>query len=148
MLKIRLTRTGKRNKSQFRIVVAEGARAVKGKFIEVLGFFDPHTKEKSFKKERILYWISNGAKLSDTVHNMLISAGIIKGKKIRIKVKPRKKEEKEGKEEKQEDKKTESPEDKESVSSAGTEKSEEEKDKPKVEEETKKTEEAQSEKKK
>lgn len=94
MLKIRLTRTGKRNISQFRIVVAESARPVKGKFIEVLGSYNPHSKEKLLKRERIKYWISKGAKPSVTAHNMLVASGIIKGEKIKIKTKPRKKDEK------------------------------------------------------
>lgn len=82
MLKIRLSRVGKRNKAQFRVTVADGRRAPAGKFIEILGHYNPHTKEKVFKNERIGYWISKGAKPSATVHNFLIDAGIIKGEKV------------------------------------------------------------------
>lgn len=94
MLKIRLARTGKKNKAQFRLVVAEKTRAVSKKFVEILGHYNPHSKEKVFKKERIQYWISQGAQPSATVHNFLVDAGIIKGKKV-TSWKPKKKSEEE-----------------------------------------------------
>jgi len=96
MLRIRLSRVGKKNKAQFRVTVADARRAPTGKFIEILGYYNPHTKEKVFKQERIEHWISKGAKPSATVHNFLIDAGIIKGKKaVSWKPKKKKKEEKE-----------------------------------------------------
>ena len=82
MLRIRLARTGKKNKAQFRLVVAERTRAANKKFIEILGHYNPHSKEKVFKKERIQYWISKGAQPSPTVHNFLVDLKIIGGKKI------------------------------------------------------------------
>jgi len=90
MLKIRLTRRGKKNKAFFRLVVAEHASPIKGKFIEVLGFVNPHTKEKDLKEDRIKYWISKGAQCSDSAHNLLVSNGVIEGPKraVRIKKKP------------------------------------------------------------
>ena len=104
MLRIRLSRVGKKNKAQFRVTVADARRAPTGKFIEILGHYDPHTKEKVFKKERVEYWISKGAKPSATIHNFLIDAGIIKGKKV-ASWKPKKKKEKDKKEEKAAEKK-------------------------------------------
>jgi small subunit ribosomal protein S16 len=100
MLRIRLSRVGKKNKAQFRITVADARRAPTGKFIEILGHYNPHTKEKVFNKEKIEYWISKGAKPSSTVHNFLVDAGVIKAEKV-ISWKPKKKEGKkeEGKEE-------------------------------------------------
>ena len=97
MLRIRLSRVGKKNKAQFRLTVADARRSPTGKFIEILGHYDPHTKEKVFKQERIEYWISKGAKPSATVHNFLIDAGIIKGDKV-VAWRPKKKK-KDGKEE-------------------------------------------------
>ena len=91
MLRIRLSRVGKRNNAQFRITVADGHRAPSGKFIEILGHYNPHTKEKVFKKERIEYWIGKGAQPSATVHNFFIDAGILKGEKVTSWV-PKKKE--------------------------------------------------------
>jgi len=87
MLKIRLTRRGKKNKPFYRVVVAEHTAPIKGKFIEVLGFLNPHTKEKNLKEDRIKYWIEKGAQCSDTVHNLLVANGVIKGPKRAIKLK-------------------------------------------------------------
>ncbi|MFH1392385.1 MAG: 30S ribosomal protein S16 [bacterium] len=81
MLKIRFTRTGKKNQPHYRIVVIEHWRKPKGKCIETLGSYNPRSKEAPLKKERILYWLSVGAKCSPTVHNLLISQKIIKGSK-------------------------------------------------------------------
>lgn len=88
MLKIRLTRRGKKNNAFFRIVVAEHTAPIKGGFLEVLGFLNPHTKEKSFKADRIKYWIEKGAQCSDTVHNLLVSNDIVSGLKRAVKLKP------------------------------------------------------------
>ena len=94
---------GKKNKAQFRVTVADARRSPTGKFIEILGHYNPHTKEKVFKQERVEYWISKGAQPSATVHNFLIDAGILKGDKV-IAWKPKKKkgEEKEENAKKQE----------------------------------------------
>jgi len=94
MLKIRLTRRGKKNNAFFRIVVAEHTAPIKGGFLEVLGFLNPHTKEKSFKTDRIEYWIGKGAQCSDTVHNLLVSNGVVKGPKRVVKLKKKPVEEK------------------------------------------------------
>jgi len=87
MLKIRLTRRGKKNKAFFRLVVAEHTSPIKGRFLEALGFLNPHTKEKNFKSDRIKYWIGKGAQSSDTVHNLLVKEGIVKGPKRAVKMK-------------------------------------------------------------
>jgi small subunit ribosomal protein S16 len=97
MLKIRLTRRGKKNSAFFRLVVAEHTSPIKGKFLEALGFLNPHTKEKSLKEDRIKYWMGKGAQCSDSAHNLLVSSGIISGPKRAIKMK--KKEVEESKEE-------------------------------------------------
>jgi small subunit ribosomal protein S16 len=87
MLKIRLTRRGKKNKAFFRLVVAESTSPIKGKFIEALGFLNPHTKEKGLRSERIKYWMEKGAQCSDSAHNMLVKEGIVKGPKRAVKMK-------------------------------------------------------------
>lgn len=110
MLVIRFIRTGKKNQPFFRIVVTDKKNPPRGgRSLEVLGFFNPLTKEKSLKKERIEYWLSVGAQTSDRVHNLLVSEKIIEGKKIAVhkKAKEKKKAEKEPKEEKKEEKKEE-----------------------------------------
>ena len=83
MLVIRLFRIGKRNQSAFKIVVADKRNPPRGgRFVEEVGFWNPLTKKKGLKKERIRYWLSVGAKESSTVHNLLVSEKILEGKKI------------------------------------------------------------------
>lgn len=67
MLKIRFQRRGSKNRPFFRVVVAEHSNAVKGKFLEIVGHYNPLTKEVVFKKDRILYFLGTGAKPSQTV---------------------------------------------------------------------------------
>lgn len=73
MLRIRLTRTGKTRQESFRIVVAPHTNAVKGKYIEMLGYYHPATQPKKLEinKERVEYWIKNGAQPSDTLATLL-----------------------------------------------------------------------------
>ena len=90
MLVIRFFRTGKKNQPFFRIVVTDKKNPPRGgRFSEVVGFFNPLTKEKNLKTERIKYWLSVGAQPSDTVHNLLIGEKIIEGKKIDVHKKPK-----------------------------------------------------------
>ena len=87
MLIIRFSRVGKRNHAQFRVVLTEKSAAVKSKPIEVLGGYDPHQKTSSLREDRIKYWISQGAQLSDSAYNLMVSQGIIEGKKRPVKIK-------------------------------------------------------------
>ncbi|MCX6720525.1 MAG: 30S ribosomal protein S16 [Candidatus Staskawiczbacteria bacterium] len=85
MLTIRLTRKGKKNQPFFRVVVIDKRRTASGgRAVEDLGYVDPLTKKRNFKKDRILYWISKGAKPSATIHNYLVSEKIIDAKKIKL----------------------------------------------------------------
>lgn len=85
MLTIRLTRKGKKNQPFFQVVVIDKRRSSKGgRAVEILGYVNPLTKKKNLKKERVLYWISKGAKPSATVNNLLIKEKIIEGKKIHV----------------------------------------------------------------
>lgn len=83
MLTIRLQRIGKKKIASYRLIVSEKARDTHDRYAEQLGTFDPHAKENQFKpkKDRIEYWMSKGAQTSPTVHNLLVSAGLIKEKK-------------------------------------------------------------------
>ncbi len=69
---IRLTRCGMKNQPFFRIVVADDRRARDGKFIEVLGTYDPRKKENKtvIKKDRLEYWKKNGARTSRTISEL------------------------------------------------------------------------------
>ena len=93
MLTIRFTRKGKKNQPFFRMVVCDKKNSAKaGKSLEILGNYNPITKEKGVKKERVEHWLKVGAQPSDRVHNFLISEGVIKGEKIAVHSKPKKKE--------------------------------------------------------
>jgi small subunit ribosomal protein S16 len=85
MLTIRLIRKGKKNQPFFRVVVTDKKNPPRaGRAVEDLGFVDPLTKRKNLNKERILYWISKGAKPSDSMHNLLVSEKIIEAKKLHV----------------------------------------------------------------
>jgi small subunit ribosomal protein S16 len=87
MIVIRFSRTGRKNKPQFRLVVQDSKVAPTGRHIEIVGSWDPHQKIGVFKNERIVYWLSQGAQASDTVHNLLVKQGIITDKKRAVKMK-------------------------------------------------------------
>ncbi|MDP2837770.1 MAG: 30S ribosomal protein S16 [Candidatus Moranbacteria bacterium] len=82
MLAIRFNRTGKRNRAHFRVVVQEHTKAPGKRHVEIVGSYDPHKKTTLLKKDRILYWVGQGAQVSDAVHNMLVREGIVEAKKI------------------------------------------------------------------
>ncbi|MEK7155426.1 MAG: 30S ribosomal protein S16 [Patescibacteria group bacterium] len=85
MLKIRLQRTGRTNDPSYRVVVTEHTNGPKsGRAVEKVGTYNPKSKVRVLDGERIKYWLSKGAQASGTMHNMLISAGIITGKKINV----------------------------------------------------------------
>jgi small subunit ribosomal protein S16 len=99
MLRIRLSRTGRKNLNLFRVVVAEHKAPVKGRFVEILGNFNPNSKLANFKvnEKRLRYWLSVGAQPTDTVTNLLVDAKLLPEKekiKKTTKKKARKKEEK------------------------------------------------------
>ncbi|MBU3925673.1 30S ribosomal protein S16 [Patescibacteria group bacterium] len=82
MLKIRLLRVGKKHDPSYRVVVTDSRNSTKsGRFIEIVGNYNPQIGQPQFKAERIKEWVSKGAQISDTVHNLLINAKIIEGKK-------------------------------------------------------------------
>ena len=83
MLVIRLTRIGKKNQPTYRVVLAEKSRPIRGKFIEILGNYNPRLKTRVFKAERIKHWLSKGAQASATVHNLLVSEKIIEAAKVK-----------------------------------------------------------------
>jgi small subunit ribosomal protein S16 len=69
VLMIRLSRTGARKQPHYRVVVIEKERARNGRPVEVVGTYNPRTDPASIelKRERIEYWVSKGAKMSDRV---------------------------------------------------------------------------------
>jgi len=91
MLVIRLLRIGKKNQPAFKIVVTDKRNPPRGgRFVEQVGFYNPLTKEKSLKKEKLRYWLQKGAKPSHTVYNLLVEQKILEGSKIAVHKKPKK----------------------------------------------------------
>lgn len=88
MLVIRFNRTGKRNRAHFRVVLQEHTKAPGKRHVEMLGSHDPIKKTTILNKDRILYWMGQGAKPSDVVFNLLVKEGVVEGKKI-VKKMPR-----------------------------------------------------------
>lgn len=85
MLTIRLQRVGRVHEPVFRVVLVDSKRSAKsGQALEVLGNHDTRKAKNNsnIDGERVKYWISQGAQLSDTVRNILISKKIITGKKV------------------------------------------------------------------
>ena len=81
MLKIRFNRIGRRNRVYYRIVVQEHTAAPGGRHVAVIGSHDPHAKKTIIDRAAAQHWLSVGAQPSDTVHNLFVREGIIKGKK-------------------------------------------------------------------
>jgi len=76
VLMIRLSRRGSRKQPYYRIVVIEKDRARDGRSVEVVGTYNPRTNPASveLKRERIAYWTSKGAQLSDRVKKLVDKA--------------------------------------------------------------------------
>ncbi len=91
MLAIKLARRGKRNQPFFKLIILEKSKDPFGNFLEDLGHWNPRLKQGDFKKERILYWISKGAKATPSVNNLLINQGVISGKKMKVSRQPKQK---------------------------------------------------------
>jgi small subunit ribosomal protein S16 len=77
-VKIRLTRMGTRKKPYYRIVVADSVSPRDGKFIEIVGNYDPkkNPAEINVKEDRIKEWLTNGAEPTLTVSQLLRKKGI------------------------------------------------------------------------
>lgn len=85
MLMIRLQRIGRKNQAAFRVVVIDSHASPKaGKNVELLGSYSPHSNVLQVNKDRVLHWVKLGAQLSDTMRNLLITGGIIEGRKVNV----------------------------------------------------------------
>ena len=72
-VRLRLTRTGKTSNPKYRIIVSDKRNKRDGKAIEILGHYDPMENPAKFdvKKDRLEYWLSKGASLSDSLKSLL-----------------------------------------------------------------------------
>ncbi len=86
MLIIRFARRGRRNRAFFDLVVAEKTRAVKKKFVEKLGYYDPHCEGGKgkfvFDSALVEKYISNGAQVSDSAAKRLVKNGFSAAEKF------------------------------------------------------------------
>ncbi len=76
---------GRKNDPSFRVIVVDSKKKPKThNYLEMVGSYDPRVDRVELKAERIKHWMEHGAKVSDTVHNLLVSQKIIDAKKINI----------------------------------------------------------------
>jgi len=77
MLAIRMQRTGRKAHAMFRVVVQDSRWApTSGKFVALLGSYDPHAKTVSLKKDRAEFYLGHGAQPSDRVARLFATEGI------------------------------------------------------------------------
>lgn len=85
MLKIRLQRVGRKREPSFRVVLTDSKNSTKsGKTLEVIGSYDPRFNNPVINADRVKHWMSVGAQVTDTVHNILVGKKIIDGKKKNV----------------------------------------------------------------
>lgn len=79
-VRIRLTRVGRKKSPAYRVVVADSHMKRDGRFIEILGFYQPLEAETKIQidDERALRWLKVGAQPSDTARAVLRKAGVLK----------------------------------------------------------------------
>lgn len=83
MLSIRLARIGKKKQPSYRIVICQKHKDALGDYIENIGYLNYFGKEKTVElnKERVEYWLKNGAQPTASIHNLLVSQGILQADK-------------------------------------------------------------------
>lgn len=77
MVKIRLRRTGAKKQPSYRVVISDSRKARDGRFIEIIGFYNPTTEPTTVNihEDRALYWLSVGAQPTDIVKKLLENMG-------------------------------------------------------------------------
>ncbi len=79
---IRFQRIGRKNDASFRMAVLEKTAGPKaGKYVDLVGTYNPKTKQISYKADRIQDWIGKGAQVSPSLKNLLIKNGVLTGEK-------------------------------------------------------------------
>ena len=79
-VRIRLARMGRKKSPAYRLVVADSRKQRDGRFIEIIGFYQPVSAETKVEvdEQKALQWLSVGAQPSDTVRSIFRKAGILK----------------------------------------------------------------------
>ena len=77
-VKIRLMRVGKKKQPSYRVVVADGRSPRDGRYIEIIGHYQPRQEPSGFdiEEEKVLAWLQKGAQPTEQVHKLLVGAGI------------------------------------------------------------------------
>ena len=82
MLCIKLRPIGKKKQISYRVVILPKRSKLTGKFVEDLGWYNPHTDKFQINPERVKHWLAQGAQPTPSVHNLLVTAKLIEGPKI------------------------------------------------------------------
>jgi small subunit ribosomal protein S16 len=79
MVRIRLRRVGAKGQPSYRIIAADKEAPRDGRFLEILGFYNPRTNPSTIqvKEDRVFDWISKGAQMSDSVQQVFRSSGTL-----------------------------------------------------------------------
>jgi small subunit ribosomal protein S16 len=79
-VRIRLARVGRKKGPAYRVVVADSRKARDGRFIEILGIYQPQSKDTRIEvdNEKALHWLKNGAVPSETVRSIFRKVGIMR----------------------------------------------------------------------
>lgn len=77
-VKIRLTRMGSKKRPAYRIVASDSRVKRDGKYLELIGRYNPILNETEVNEELAMKWLKNGAEPTDTVRNIFSKAGIMK----------------------------------------------------------------------
>ncbi|MBO9367472.1 MAG: 30S ribosomal protein S16 [Chloroflexi bacterium] len=79
MVRIRLRRTGKTGQPSYRIVAADKESPRDGKFLEILGYYNPRTEPATIvvQEDRVYHWLKNGAQLTESVEQLFRSIGLL-----------------------------------------------------------------------
>ncbi len=85
MLMIRFQRIGRKNDPAFRMLVLEKASGPKaGTYVDLVGSYNPKTKQFAADADKIKDWVAKGAQVSPSLQNLLVSKGILEGKKVQV----------------------------------------------------------------
>jgi small subunit ribosomal protein S16 len=81
VIKLRLRRMGAKKQPSYRIVAAESSKPRDGRFIEIIGHYDPKTDPYTLRvdEERAKYWLEHGAQPTETVRSLLVKSGVLPG---------------------------------------------------------------------
>ncbi|MDK1029107.1 MAG: 30S ribosomal protein S16 [Anaerolineae bacterium] len=79
MVRIRFRRVGLKGQPSYRIVAADKESPRDGRFLEILGFYNPRTKPTTLKvkEDRVFHWMEHGAKPTESVEQVFKSAGVL-----------------------------------------------------------------------